>query len=47
MDAGETQDDTEQDAREESAVVRGWLKLADDVLKTSSPEEKAESDPPA
>ena len=47
MDAGETRDDTEQDALEENAVVRGWLKLADDVLKTAQPEEKAESDPPA
>jgi hypothetical protein len=38
--------DSEQ-AREESAVVRGWLRLADDVLKKSQPDEKAESDQPA
>jgi len=27
--------------------VRGWLRLADDVLKKTQPEEKAESDQPA
>ena len=39
--------DAERAAREESAVVRGWLRLADDVLKKTQPEEKAESDQPA
>jgi hypothetical protein len=40
------QSDEERAAREESAAVRGWLRLADDVLKTSTPEDKAESDQP-
>lgn len=39
--------DTERNAREESAVVRGWLRLADDVLKKPQPDEIAESDQPA
>jgi hypothetical protein len=41
------QSDDERAAREEIAVVRGWLRLADDVLKSPKPEEKAESDQPA
>ena len=36
-----------EQAREESAVVRGWLRLADDVLKKPQPDETAESDQPA
>jgi hypothetical protein len=47
MDDREPESDAEQTAREETAIVRGWLRLADDVLKTASPDEKAESDQPA
>jgi hypothetical protein len=38
------QSDEERAAREESAAVRGWLRLADDVLKIEKP---TESDQPA
>ena len=46
MEDPKIEGDGEQTA-EESAVVRGWLRLADDVLKKPRPEEKAESDQPA
>jgi hypothetical protein len=47
MDERDPQNDVERAALEESAIVRGWLRLADDVLKTPPPEEKSESDQPA
>jgi hypothetical protein len=46
MDDGNTENDPEVTAREEDAAIRGWLRLADDVLKTpkadGSPEEPLE-----
>ena len=44
MDETEPESDPDLMAREEIAIVRGWLRLADDVLKTPTPEAKPESD---
>ena len=44
MDDREPETDPGLTASEEIALVRGWLRLADDVLKTPTPEEKPESD---
>ncbi len=45
MDDEKAENDPEVTAPEDNAVVRGWLRLADDVLKTPSPEGTPESDP--
>jgi hypothetical protein len=47
LEERDRQKEDQRAEREEIAVVRGWLRLADDVLKTPTPDEKAESDQPA
>jgi len=42
MEDTEQEDESQRAAREESAVLRGWLRLADDVLKQPTAAEAAE-----
>jgi hypothetical protein len=47
MDDRKPESDPEHATPEESAVVRGWLRLADDVLKQPTAQAVEESDQPA